>query len=133
MKTEDLEVSVTLSLAPQLWHRRLSSSTDKTLMVELLDLTCPARESQASAEEVAVLEADVAVAASEIVTVVVVVDSEADVASATVVAEAVDSAEEAAALVIVIVEAVALETEAASEAVEETVVGSGNLTESSLN
>ena len=77
--------------------------------------------------------ADVAEAASATVTVVVVVDSVADVASAIVAAEEVHSGEEAAALVIAIAVAVALETEAASEAVEETVVGSGNRTESSPN
>ena len=63
-------------------------------------------------------------------TEVVVVDSEADVALETVMAEEVDS--EVAALAIGIVET-ALETETASEAVEETVVGSENLTESRSN
>lgn len=58
------------------------------------------------------------------------VDSEADVALETVMAEEVDS--EVAALAIGIVET-ALETETASEAVEETVVGSENLTESRSN
>jgi hypothetical protein len=61
---------------------------------------------------------------------VVVVDSEADVALEIVMAEEVDS--EVAALAIGIVET-ALETETASEAVEETVVGSENLTESRSN
>jgi hypothetical protein len=117
-----------------LWLRRLLNSMDKISMAELLDLTFPAQESlQALVEEVAPSVADVAAVASEIVIVVVAVDSEADVASAIVVAEVVHSVEEAAALVIVTVEEAALETEAASEAVEETVVDSGNLTESNSN
>ena len=131
---EGQEVSVTLSLALMLWLKRLLNSMDKISMAELLDLTFPAQESlQALAEEVAPSVADVAVVASEIVIVVVAVDSEADVASAIVVAEVVHSVEEAAALVIVTVGEAALETEAASEAVEETVVDSGNLTESNSN
>ena len=106
----------------------------RILTAELLDLTFLALEShQASAVEEAPSVADVAEAASATVTVVVVVDSVADVASAIVVAEEVHSGEEAAALVIAIAVAVALETEAASEAVEETVVDSGNLTESNSN
>ena len=131
---EGQEVSVTLSLALMLWLKRLLNSMDKISMAELLDLTFPAQESlQALVEEVAPSVADVAAVASEIVIVVVAVDSEADVASAIVVAEVVHSVEEAAALVIVTVGEAALETEAASEAVEETVVDSGNLTESNSN
>ena len=131
---EGQEVSVTLSLALMLWLKRLLNSMDKISMAELLDLTFPAQGSlQALAEEVAPSVADVAAVASEIVIVVVAVDSEADVASAIVVAEVVHSVEEAAALVIVTVGEAALETEAASEAVEETVVDSGNLTESNSN
>ena len=106
----------------------------RILTAELLDLTFLALEShQASAVEEVPSVADVVEAASATVTVVVVVDSVADVASAIVAAEEVHSGEEAAALVIAIAVAVALETEADSEAVEETVVGSGNRTESSPN
>lgn len=77
-------------------------------------------------EEADLSEADVAVVASETVTVVVVVDSEIVVEASVTVAE-VDSAVvvEAAALVIVIAEVVALEIEAASEAVEVTVEVTG--------
>lgn len=130
MKTEEREVSVTLNLALQQWHRKLLSLMVRTLMVGQLDLIFPAGESRVSGEEVALSVAVVVVADSEIATEVVVVDSEADVALETVMAEEVDS--EVAALAIGIVET-ALETETASEAVEETVVGSENLTESRSN
>ena len=135
VRTAEPEVSVTSSLLPTLWLRRPSNSTDKTLTAELLDLTYLVQESPASAvaEAAAASAADVDVVASVIVTVVVAVDSVADVASEIEVAE-VDSVavEAAAATAEIVIAEVALATEAAPEAVVEIVVASENHTEPAM-
>ena len=88
----------------------------------------------AAAEEVPLVAEEAAVAASETVTMAVVVDSEIDAVDlATVTVAEVDSAVVVVALVIVIAEAVALAIEAASEAVEVIVVASENPTEPNPN